>query len=56
MKTASWIIVDIKTGKAVMETYDKATADKAAGTGHYRAVPALEYLQAINARIKATGQ
>ena len=52
MNPASWIIVDIKTGKAVMETYDKATADKAAGTGHYRAVPALEYLQTLNRNIR----
>ena len=47
MKTASWIIVDKQTRKAVMETFDKATAD-AVNRDKFDVLPALEYLQQLN--------
>lgn len=51
MTTASWVIVDIKTGKAVMETWNKKIAD-AVDTKKYVVVEVLEYLVGVNAKIK----
>lgn len=50
-KPGSWIIVRKDTGEAVMETFEEDTA-KAINTKNYKALPALEYLQAFNAKIK----
>jgi hypothetical protein len=50
MKTASWIIVNRATGAAVFETFNENTA-KAINETLYRAIPALEYLQQLNARL-----
>ena len=47
MKTASWVIINIATGKAVFETFNENTA-KAVNTKLYRAIPILEYLQSLN--------
>lgn len=47
MKTASWVIVDIATGEAVMETYS-ARVVQILNTDKYKAVPILEWLQSIN--------
>lgn len=47
MKTASWIIVDKQTREAVMETFDKVTAD-AINRDKFDVLPALEYLQQLN--------
>lgn len=47
MKTASWVIIEIATGNAIFETFNKGTADSI-NTGKYKAVPILEYLQSVN--------
>lgn len=47
MKTASWIIVDLSTGKAVLETFSHLTANRI-NTAKYKAVPILKYLQDFN--------
>ena len=55
MRTASWVIVNKTTGAAVFETFSPKIVSRI-NTAKYEAVPILEYLQAVNARIKATGQ
>ncbi len=47
--TASWVIVDKATGKAVMETYLKKTAD-AVNLDKYKVVPIEDYLISINGK------
>lgn len=59
MRTASWVIVNKATGEAVFETFSPKLfrlITEGENAEKYEAVPALEYLQALNARIKATGQ
>lgn len=51
MKAASWVIVDKQTGKAVMETFNQATAD-AINREKFNVLPALEYLQQLNRNLK----
>ncbi len=51
MKTASWVIVNKETGKAVFETFEEKTAN-AINKEKYKAVPILEYLQNLNKEIK----
>lgn len=51
MKAASWVIVDKKTGKAVMETFKRATAD-AINREKFDVLPALQYLQQLNKATK----
>ena len=51
MKTASWIIVNKATRQAVFETFNENTA-KAVNAKLYEALPALQYLQALNRSIK----
>jgi len=51
VKTASWIIVNKATRQAVFETFNENTA-KAVNGKLYEAVPALQYLQQLNERIK----
>jgi hypothetical protein len=53
MKTASWIIINKATREAVFETFNENTA-KAVNTRLYEAIPALQYLQQLNAAIRAT--
>jgi hypothetical protein len=53
MKTASWIIVNKATRESVFETFHENTA-KAINSRLYEAVPALQYLQQLNAGILAT--
>ena len=53
MKTASWIIVNKATREAVFETFNENTA-KAVNLKLYEAIPALQYLQQLNAAIRAT--
>jgi len=55
MKTASWIIVNKATRQAVFETFNENTA-KAVNTKLYEALPALQYLQALNRSIKGATQ
>ena len=49
--TTSWVIVDKETRVAVCELFDKRKL-KYLNTIHYEAVPAMEYLQEVNAEIK----
>ena len=51
MKTASWIIVNKQTGKAVFETFCKEFAETI-NREKYIALPALEYLQQLNRSLK----
>lgn len=44
---ASWVIVEIATGKAVLETYQASVAAKV-NTAKYRAVPIQQYLASLN--------
>jgi hypothetical protein len=46
----SWIIVNAKTGEAVMETWDSTLIPKL--RIKYQAVPARKYLEDLNAKIK----
>jgi hypothetical protein len=46
-RTASWVIVDNSTGKAVLETFNAALIDKI-NASKYTAVPILQYLQGLN--------
>lgn len=55
MRSGSWVIVNKATGAAVYETFSPKLVRRV-NTAKYKAVPALEYLQALNARIKATGE
>lgn len=50
-KTASWIVVDRATGRAVGEFYDPAIVAKI-NLDKYEALFALTYLQQLNAKIK----
>lgn len=49
MQTASWVIVDKATGKALLETFSPRVAE-AINTARYKAVPILEWLQSLNRR------
>lgn len=50
--TASWVIVNKLTNKAVIEMYDLELVKKI-NTMKYRAIPILEYLQTFNQKVKA---
>ena len=50
MKTASWVITDKATNKAVMETFN-ADIIPCLNTDKYNAVPIMEYLQSLNKTI-----
>ena len=52
-RTASWVFVDLVTGKGVYETYSASMAAKV-NTKRYKAVPILEYMQDLSRRIKAS--
>lgn len=49
-KTASWVIVEKATNKAIVETYSKQTAKiiERNPSSRYKAVPILQYLQEFN--------
>jgi len=49
--TASWVIVEVATDKATLETFSQKVAG-AINTNKYRAVPILQYLQQFNQSIK----
>lgn len=49
MKTASWVIVDNATGKAVLETFNEKLLVKV-NIEKYRAIPILEYLVSLNSK------
>ena len=47
--TASWIIYNKMTGKAVFETFEENTAKAFSQfNGPYQAMPILEWLQSLN--------
>ena len=54
MKIVSWVIIDRATGAAVLETFNPK-AVSCLNTERYEAVPILDYLGALNARIRAAG-
>ena len=47
----SWVIADRATGKAIIETFDRDTADLAASNGNYVVYTAAQWLGRINGRI-----
>jgi hypothetical protein len=47
MKTASWVIINKATRRAVFETFNENTA-RAVNPRLYEAVPVLQYLQSLN--------
>jgi hypothetical protein len=47
---SSWVIVNKETYQAVFETFKEKTANSI-NQSKYKAVPILEYLQTINAKI-----
>lgn len=51
-RTASWVIVELSTGKSVFETYNETLAAKHLNTAKFKAVPILEWLQGINKATK----
>lgn len=51
MKTASWVIVEKSTQKALCETFSQKTVD-AINKSKYEAIPILEYLQEFNRSLK----
>ena len=48
-ETASWVIVDRQTGKAVFETFNAKTKD-AINLKKYKVLPILEWLVSLNNR------
>ena len=51
METASWIIRHKKTGEVIAETFNKKMVARL-NTKHYEAIPILQYLVELNAKIK----
>lgn len=49
VKTASWVIVDRSTGKAVIETFEGGWLSLI-NREKYEAVPILEWLQKLNTK------
>lgn len=49
----SWIVVDRRTGRAVLETFERRTAE-AINQEHYRVVTALAWLQSLREAAEAT--
>ena len=47
-RCGSWIVVDRDTGRAVLETFSRRTAE-AVNQQRYRVVTALQWLQSLNA-------
>lgn len=51
MKTASWVIINNATGNPLLETFNPKYV-AALNTERYRAVPIIEWLTTLNAKIK----
>mgnify|MGYP000060535165 CR=1 FL=1 len=51
----SWVVVDRETGKGVAELFDKKNVDQV-NAEKFAVLPAMDYLQKLNANIKATGE
>lgn len=52
LKSRSWVVVDKRTGEAVMETFSRRIADMINET-KFEVVPILEWLQLVNAAAKS---
>jgi hypothetical protein len=52
MTTASWVIVDRATGKAIWETWSHKIADNVRRADHADVVPIGEWLARVNAGAK----
>ena len=48
----SWVLRERATGRVICETFDERKV-KALNTERYEAVPILQHLQEVNAKIKA---
>lgn len=44
----SWVVVNVKTGKAVFETFKKETSEKACNISGYKVIPIIEWLCSLN--------
>jgi hypothetical protein len=51
MKTASWVIIENNSRKAIFETFSKEVANNI-NTKKYSAIPILEYLCELNRQTK----
>lgn len=51
MKTASWVIVERSTGKALAETFSEGIAKSLAANARYEVLPIMEYLQGLNRKV-----
>lgn len=51
MKTASWIIKELDSGRVILETFDSRVVARL-NTDKYIAIPIVEYLQNLNKTIK----
>lgn len=47
-KCASWVIIENKTGKAVLETFEEKTANHMRTMSNYTVLSILAYLQSLN--------
>jgi hypothetical protein len=50
-RTASWVVVQKDTGKAILETFDPKMV-AAINLDRYRVIPILEYLTTLNRQIQ----
>ena len=48
MEGASWVIVDLVDDNKSIETFDRATAEKASGMPRYKVVPIVEWLSSLS--------
>ncbi len=48
-RTASWVIIELSTNKAIFETFSKSVTKKI-NAKKYKCIPILEYLQSLNKR------
>jgi hypothetical protein len=53
--TASWVIVDRRTGRPFMETFNRSVVDRL-NRDNFEAVPILQYLQNLNAEVRTHGR
>lgn len=51
MKTASWVIKELGTGRIIIETYSQKVVD-ALNTTRYHAVPIQDHLAQLNRKLK----
>lgn len=49
--SASWVVIDKKTGKALFETFTCELC-QSINTSEYKVIPIMEYLQDLNRKIK----